>query len=93
MPENGFKVTSGSPKTISKKADGGNTITNHFCGDCGSTLFRDGASFPGMKVVKAGVMDDVDALDQAKPAVELFAPERVSWVQEIPGAEQKKTMA
>jgi len=37
-------------------------------------------------------MDDVDALDQAKPGAELFAPERVSWVKEVEGAEQKKGM-
>lgn len=29
--EDGFKVTQGTPKTISKKADGGNEITSHFC--------------------------------------------------------------
>ncbi|MCJ1360179.1 MAG: hypothetical protein MMC33_010182 [Icmadophila ericetorum] len=93
VPEDGFQVTSGQPKTISKTADGGNTITSHFCPDCGSTLFRDGASFPGLKVVKVGVMDDVDALDQAKPGVELYTPHRVAWVAETPGAEQRKTMS
>ena len=86
-------ITAGSPKTISKTADGGNTVTSHFCGDCGSTLFSDGAGFPGMKVVKAGVLDDVDALDRARPAAELFAAKRVAWVKEVEGAEQKKTMS
>lgn len=37
-------------------------------------------------------MDDVDALDQAQPAVELYAPERVSWVGAVAGAGQKKAM-
>ena len=32
IPDDGFKITSGKPKTISKKADSGNTITSYFCG-------------------------------------------------------------
>ncbi|KAI1338448.1 carbohydrate-binding module family 43 protein [Xylariaceae sp. FL0016] len=80
VPASGFKVLSGEPKTISKTADSGSTITSHFCGDCGSTLWRDGAAFAETKVIKVGIMDDVKALDEAKPDVELFAPERVSWV-------------
>ena len=38
-------------------------------------------------------MDDVDALDAAKPSVELFTPHRVKWVPETQGAEQKQTMS
>jgi len=92
VPEDGFKVTSGKPKTITKTADSGNEITSHFCGDCGSTLFRDGASFPGSKIIKVGVMDDAEVLNDGKPMVELFAPERVNWVSEIGGAAQKDAM-
>ncbi|KAI3317751.1 Mss4-like protein [Xylariaceae sp. AK1471] len=88
----GFKIVTGTPKTISKTADSGREITSHFCGDCGSTLFRDGASFGDSKVIKVGTLDDADALDKAKPAVELFAAERVGWVGEITGAAQKTTM-
>ncbi|GAP88251.2 putative glutathione-dependent formaldehyde-activating protein [Rosellinia necatrix] len=87
-----FKLLSGTPKTIAKKADSGREIVSHFCGDCGSTLWRDGASFGDAKVIKVGTLDDVDALDNAKPIVELFANHRVSWVDEVPGAIQKQTM-
>ena len=93
VPGDGFEVTSGNPKTITKKGDNtGNEITSHFCGNCGSTLWRDGATFGDGKVIKVGVMDDVNALDDAKPAIELYAPERVSWVSAISGADQKKDM-
>ena len=74
VPGDNFKTT-GSLKTYAKKADSGNTVTSYFCGDCGSTLYRDGASFPdGAKVVKVGILDDSDALEKAKPQAELFAP-------------------
>lgn len=86
MPTAGFRVTSGTPKTIAKTADSGNTVTSHFCGDCGSTLFRDGPSFGDNTVIKVGVLDDPQALDGARPALELFAPGRVAWVPEVPGA-------
>lgn len=79
VKEDGFKVTEGSPKSIAKTGDSGNTITSHFCGDCGSTLFRDGKSFEGLKIIKVGVMDDISAFDDAKPGVELFTEHRVSW--------------
>ncbi|KAK5164881.1 uncharacterized protein LTR77_009545 [Saxophila tyrrhenica] len=88
----GFSVK-GSPKSIGKKGDDtGNTVTSYFCGDCGTTLYRDGATFGNSKVVKAGVLDDNNALEDAKPAVELYAPLRPSWVAAIGGADQKKNM-
>jgi len=92
VPGDGFEVLSGSPKTWSKKADSGNEITSHFCGECGSTLWRDGETFGPSKVVKVGVMDDPKAIEDAKPGIELYVPERISWVSGIGGAEQLKAM-
>ena len=37
-------------------------------------------------------MDDLNALENAKPAIELYAPERVPWVKPVEGADQKKNM-
>jgi hypothetical protein len=37
-------------------------------------------------------MDDVSAMDDAKPAIELYAPQRVSWVAAVGGADQLKDM-
>ena len=55
-------------------------------------MWRDTPTFPGKKVVKVGTLDAVDALDQAKPMAELFAPERVSWVPEVEGTKQVDSM-
>lgn len=93
MPGEGFSVTSGKPKTITRKGDDtGNEITSHFCPDCGTTLFREGATFGDAKVVKVGVMDDINAFEEAKPAIELYVPHRASWVTAVGGADQKKNM-
>ena len=79
-----FKWT-GSPKEYEKKSDAGRSITNHFCPDCGSTLARSGGAFPGMYIVKAGVLDDIE---YAKPVAELYSDARPAWIHEIEGAEQ-----
>ncbi|KAH9993893.1 Mss4-like protein [Xylariaceae sp. FL0662B] len=92
VPGDGFKILSGTPKTYTKTADSGSEITSHFCGDCGSTLFRESSSSGANKIVKVGVMDDPDALAEAEPVAELFAPRRVSWVPEVAGSVQKTAM-
>ncbi|GAW20304.1 hypothetical protein EKO27_g11281 [Xylaria grammica] len=88
----GFKLLSGTPKSIAKTADSGREIVSWFCGDCGSTLWRDGPGFGDGKAVKVGTLDDINALDDNIPAVELFTSHRVNWVGEVASAAQKATM-
>jgi hypothetical protein len=85
-------VTKGTPKEFTKEADSGKTITSFFCGNCGSTLWRASETFGDAKIIKVGVMDGASAMDDAKPAVELYVAERVSWVLPVAGAEQKEAM-
>ncbi|MCJ1362713.1 hypothetical protein MMC16_001819 [Acarospora aff. strigata] len=92
VPSSAFSLVSGTPKTISKTADSGSSITSHFCPDCGTTLFRTGESFNDVTIVKVGIMDDLHAFETSKPDVELFAPHRVEWVPAIEGAKQMGTM-
>jgi hypothetical protein len=96
VPKEAFNIKSGSTlKEISKTADSGKSITSAFCTDCGTTVFRYGDSFggpDGMRIIKAGVLDDVDVLNNTKPGAELYASERISWVQKVGGSEDKKGM-
>jgi hypothetical protein len=66
-------------------ADTGKNITSHFCGDCGTTLFRTGESFPNAVVIKAGILDDPN---MNVPKGELFAGGRVKWTPALEGAAQ-----
>lgn len=66
---------------------------SYFCGDCGTTLWRETPTFEGMKIIKAGVFDDKKDLDNLKPDIELYAPERVSWVPQTQGTEDKQGMS
>jgi hypothetical protein len=65
-------------------------LSGHFCPDCGTTLFRHGEAFGGingMRVIKAGILDDLNIINNTKPGAELFAPERVKWVTPLDGAQ------
>ncbi|CAG8980617.1 hypothetical protein HYALB_00013159, partial [Hymenoscyphus albidus] len=88
VTEDNFKLLSGTPKKISKKADTGKEITSHFCGGCGTTCYRTGESFPGQVILKAGVLDSDEWVNTHTPAVELFAPERVKMHGAVEGAAQ-----
>lgn len=93
----GFTLLQGTPKAFAKTADSGTTITSYFCGDCGSTLWRETASSRGgadtnkTKIIKAGTLDGTGTLDEVRPAVELFTKNRVSWVPAVSGTELRET--
>ncbi|KAJ5385358.1 hypothetical protein N7517_003269, partial [Penicillium concentricum] len=83
---------SGNPKEIAKTSDSGNTIKNYFCPDCGTPLFGHKIKPNGdpneVTVVRAGIFDDVEMLNEGKPQVEVFAKRRVKWVCPVEGATQ-----
>ncbi|KAK7209431.1 hypothetical protein V2G26_016609 [Clonostachys chloroleuca] len=41
IPTDRFFVTAGDVRKYQKPADSGRILTSHFCGDCGTTLFRE----------------------------------------------------
>merc|ERR1711890_107204 len=86
------KKTSGSPKSWVKRADSGADVTTSFCGDCGTNMWRTTPTFGENRVVKVGILDDLSVLNSFEPAVELYAPERVSWLKKQEGAAQLKAM-
>ena len=65
------------------------------CWYSGTTLFRYGDSFggkDGMRIIKAGILDDVNIINNTKPGAELFASERIKWVAGLDGAGQVEGM-
>ncbi|KAF2853138.1 hypothetical protein T440DRAFT_419164 [Plenodomus tracheiphilus IPT5] len=93
---NAFKVTKGTPKQYTIKSESGNEMTSNFCGDCGSTMWREGGAFPGKRIIKAGAtgtLDDTSIIDDMKVNAELFAPTRPKWIAAQEGAAQSKGMS
>lgn len=57
----------------------------------GTTLFRYGDAFggkDGMRIIKAGILDDINVINSIKPGAELYAPERIKWVGAVAEANQ-----
>ncbi|KAH6986164.1 Mss4-like protein [Ilyonectria sp. MPI-CAGE-AT-0026] len=90
IPAGNFEV-SGTPSTFISKAESGNMVTSHFCSKCGTTLWVDGPAVL-LKFVKAGVLDDPNALDTAKPVMELYTCRRAGWLPALGGCQQKERM-
>lgn len=92
MPTASFSV-SGTPKRYTAKAASGRDVTTVFCGDCGSSLWREGGvTDPDAVVVRVGSLDDEGALDGARPLAEIYTHDRAGWLGEMEGAKQFEGM-
>jgi len=58
LPSDAFRITHGTPKRYDARADSGRTLHRYFCGDCGSPIYSQRATNPGMVVVRAGTFDN-----------------------------------
>jgi len=80
----------GQDKTIFFKESGKpNTMTNYFCNTCGSLMYRVGAAFPGMSILRLGSVDDFSLMEtKLRPTMEQFTKDRVSWKAATEGCTQ-----
>jgi hypothetical protein len=58
VPSDAFKITQGTPRRYDARADSGRTLHRYFCGDCGSPIYSQRATNPGVVVVRAGTLDN-----------------------------------
>jgi hypothetical protein len=58
LPSSAFKVTHGTPKRFTMKADSGRTLHRFFCGECGTPIYSQREQTPEMVVVRAGAFDN-----------------------------------
>ncbi|TRM63515.1 Mss4-like protein [Schizophyllum amplum] len=89
VPATAFTLAQGKYKQFSKKADSGATTIDMFCGDCGSPLWREKESLEGMMLIRAGTLEDAEAVNAMKPSTELYTARRAGWLSVVRGAEQK----
>ncbi|KAL1966396.1 hypothetical protein VTN77DRAFT_4538 [Rasamsonia byssochlamydoides] len=91
VPLSGFKILQGTLKTYTKEVESGHRITNNFCGNCGSTLYRMTTALAdgdGMAAVMIGCVDGMQMMEEAKPEKEVFVRNRPKWMAPVEGAEQ-----
>ncbi|KAF2094207.1 hypothetical protein NA57DRAFT_80622 [Rhizodiscina lignyota] len=94
IPESSFKLGGSiEPKVyISPHGDSGKPIHLYFCPTCSTSMYAMPEAFPGIVVVKTGVLDreegEEDPLDLFKPTVEGFTCRRASWLSGFEGLAQ-----
>lgn len=85
-------MAAGAPKSHTQKHEDGFSLTVFFCGDCGSTIYKqaDADMFENVSLVQSGTLDG-SALDKiSRPSSELNVKLRASWLAEVSAAVQKQ---
>ena len=64
-------------------------MTNYFCSTCGSLMYRVGAAFPGVSILRLGSVDDFTLMEtKLRPTMEQYNKDRVSWKLPTDGTTQ-----
>ncbi|EXJ72136.1 uncharacterized protein A1O5_04640 [Cladophialophora psammophila CBS 110553] len=87
-----FSLTNGTLKTVkTTHCDEGFEFSLAFCQECGSPVYAvpHWAGAQDILVIQVGTLDDANVLQRA-PAVEMNVKQRLGWVKEVEGAEQKE---
>lgn len=67
----------------------GNRMTNGWCDNCGTLMYRYSSGAPDVKYMRIGTVDDFSLHEtKLRPQVELFIDSRVEWLQPIEGVKQ-----
>jgi hypothetical protein len=72
----------------------GNTMTNFFCKNCGTLMYRRSSGFPGLSIPRVGTVDDLSLHNtKLKPRVEIWCQSRVAWFGGVEGIKQSQDQA
>jgi hypothetical protein len=71
-----FRIVRGSPRSFTKTGDSGNSLTRHFCVECGSPLYTSSPRHPKVYYLKAGCLDDPTAV---RVTHQNWVKSRVPW--------------
>ena len=85
LPSSAFQLTKGKPKRFEAKADSGRTLYRYFCGDCGSPIYSQRETNPGMVVVRAGTLDSGEGM---KITANIWTRSARPWAYIDPASEQ-----
>ncbi|CAD0088166.1 unnamed protein product, partial [Aureobasidium vineae] len=71
----------------------GESMTNYFCITCGTLMYRRGARFPGLTILRTGTVNGISLAEtKLRPQVEQFIERRVAWSVPIEGTAQVVAM-
>jgi hypothetical protein len=75
-----FKITGDSLKTHEGTGDSGQPTYRHFCSRCGSTLYAEMGSKPGLVCIKAGTLDNPCEI---KPEFYVYWRDHQGWIEGV----------
>jgi hypothetical protein len=85
LASDAFRITQGTPKRYAARADSGRTLYRFFCSDCGSPIYGQRETNPGMVVVRAGTLDNAG---QMKIAAHIWTKSARPWSHIDPASQQ-----
>ena len=77
VPDDAFSVTGDTLTEYADTGDSGLELRHYFCNQCGSPIFNEADAMPGLKIVKAGTLDDATSF---KPDTNIFCSSRMAWL-------------
>jgi hypothetical protein len=77
FPKDGVRVVSGQSKTFVRAGESGGKLHQHFCPECGTTLYVDADSMPGLRGVFIGCFADPTF---PPPQIATYDRSRHPWV-------------
>ncbi|KAH7385204.1 Mss4-like protein [Phaeosphaeria sp. MPI-PUGE-AT-0046c] len=75
-------------KTFSQNTSvrSGSSMTNHFCEECGSLMYRVSGRLPGLRIMRLGSVDDHALVEGVmRPMFEQFLERRAGWLEDVKG--------
>ncbi|CAP60287.1 uncharacterized protein PODANS_1_5930 [Podospora anserina S mat+] len=67
----------------------GKAMTNYFCENCGTLMYRVGERFPGVSILRIGTVDDFSLHEtRLRPRQEHWTKDRVCWFTGVQGIEE-----
>lgn len=91
IPAEGFLVEGATLGSYSKTGGSGLPVRRFFCSGCGSALYSELATMPGLLAIKAGTLTGAA---QVKPQLHLWCASALPWVtvdRSLPCFEQSST--
>lgn len=88
VPDADFRVE-GPVRRFDKPADSGSMVSRFFCETCGSPLYSTNDRMPGMVFLRAGALDDPDAVT---PGMTVYASRAPVWDRAEDGLPRFDTM-
>nr|WP_224702832.1 GFA family protein [Devosia sp. CJK-A8-3] len=76
VPTSALTVT-GTPKSVSRKADSGAAFTRHFCGECGMPLYGQSSRAPDLRMLAVGFF--AGQTNWFAPRQLIFARSQQAW--------------